>query len=237
MELHICHLYANLLNVYGDVGNIKILKRRAEKRDILVHVHNHAIGECLDENAHDIIMLGGGQDFEMHVVLDDLKDKKRESLKGYIENEGVFLAVGSGYQMLGESFVTAEGKEVLGLSLLPIRTKPSERRFVGNIITEVNGIRCVGFENHIGKTYIGDMLPLGHVSFGFGNNGEDGEEGLMYKNTFCTFMHGPFLSKNPEIADLILLKALRRKYDIEELTALDDSYEYCAKEHISRKFL
>jgi len=222
--------------MYGDVGNIKILKRRAEKRDIQVHVHNHALGDRFDENEYDIIMLGGGQDFEMHVVLDDLKDRKREKLQAYIENEGVFLAIGSGYQMLGDTFVTADEKEVSGLSLLPIITKPSEDRFVGNIITEVNGIRCVGFENHTGKTYIENILPLGNVVFGFGNNGEDGGEGLMYKNTFCTFMHGPFLSKNPEIADFILLKALRKKYNIEELTELDDTYEICAKEHITRKF-
>ncbi len=235
MELHICHMYPELLNMYGDIGNVKILKRRAENRGIAVHVHAHNAGDTFEDELYDIVMLGGGQDFEVQIVLDDLAGEKKEKLQRYIENGGIFLGIGSGYQLLGRSYVTSEGERVSGLDILPFETKPGEKRFVGNAAVEINGIPSVGFENHGGRTYIGDLKPLGRVISGFGNNGEDGGEGLVYQNTFCTYLHGPFLSKNPEFADALLLKALEKRYEVEALAPLDDTYEHKAREVILAK--
>ena len=234
MELHICHLYPNLLNVYGDVGNIQILKRRAEKRGIQVVLHSHGVGEPFDADTYDIVILGGGQDFETKMVLADLKEKK-ESLSAYIEKEGVLLAIGSGYQILGRSFVLSDGQEEEGLSLFPITTTPNEKRFVGNVAIDAGEFPIVGFENHGGQTHIGEGKPLGRVLSGYGNNGTDGTEGMVYKNTFCSFLHGPVLSKSPEFADLLLRKALERRYGAAELSPLDDTWEKKARAHILEK--
>ncbi len=232
MKLRICHLYPELLNMYGDVGNVKILKRRAEARGILVEVTNLSAGEAFDKAQYDIVMLGGGQDFEMGIVSRDMVGEKKEALRAYMEEEGVFLAVGSGYQMLGKSYYSSGGEETEGLGLLPFATEKSEARFVGNIAVEIGGDTCVGFENHLGKTNISGLAPLGRVLSGFGNNGEDGEEGLRYKNTCCTFLHGPFLAKSPEFADKLLLTALKKRYDLENLVPLDDTNENKAREVI-----
>ncbi len=234
MELHILSMYPDLLNMYGDIGNVKILKRRAEKRGIEVHLHTLSAGEPFGEG-YDIIMLGAGQDFEMHIVSEDLSGEKKEKIAAHIENGGVFLAIGSGFQLLGNTYVSADGEKREGLGLLPVVTEPGEKRLVGNIAVEIDGIPAVGFENHAGLTRIGDMMPLGRVLSGFGNNGEDGGEGLLYKNTFCTFLHGPLLSKNPSLADKLLLLALQRKYETDALAPLDDTYENRAREVILSK--
>lgn len=234
MELCIWHLYPELLNMYGDVGNIKILKHRAEKRGISVSVHAHAKGEAFGDNMPDIMMLGSGQAFEMQIVAEELR-QNRARLSGYIENGGVLLAIGSGLQILGNVCIPDEGAEIEGLSLLPIRTEPGEKRFVGNIAVETDTDMLVGFENHAGKTFIDALPPLGTVRAGLGNNGEDNTEGVRYKNVYGTFLHGPLLSKNPALADEILRKALEKKYENAELSKLDDTYALEAKrEMLSR---
>ncbi len=232
MELHICHLYPELLNAYGDVGNLKVLTYRAKERGIMVYVHDHSVGDVLDKNECDIILCGGGQDFEMQIVLRDLEGEKKEFLREYIEDGGVMLSVCSGYEMLGTSYITAAGDKAKGLGILPVHTEKGEKRVIGNIAVSMEGVPVVGFENHVGKMYIGDLQPLGHVLTGFGNNGEDTTEGLLYKGTYCTYLHGPLLAKNPELADKILEAALTKKYGECTLSPLDDTLEIAARNAI-----
>ncbi len=235
MELNICHLYPELLNMYGDIGNILILKSRAAARGIDVKVINHSVGGVFDSENTDIVMFGGGQDFEMSVVERDIKDRIIGDMRMFIETGGVMLAICGGYQMLGRYYVTPEGDRLDGLGILQHYTEGGERRLIGNIATDIGGYLAIGFENHAGRTYIGDMEPLGKVLKGFGNNGEDGYEGLRYKNTYCTYLHGPFLSKNPRIADELISAALKRKYGTVSLTPLDDDFEDSARRMMQKK--
>lgn len=234
MELNICHLYPDLLNVYGDVGNILILKYRAEKRGVKVNVINCSIGSPFEESAYDIVFFGGGQDYEQSIVSPDLINNKKSSLQSYIENNGVLLAICGGYQLLGKYYTTPEGQKLEGLGILDIYTEGGSNRFIGNTIihNEEFGETYVGFENHSGRTYIGDLKPLGNTLLGYGNNGEDGKEGCIYKNTFCSYFHGSLLSKNPELADRLLQAALERKYGNVDFAPLDDNFEIKAREHI-----
>ncbi|MBO4897174.1 MAG: glutamine amidotransferase [Clostridia bacterium] len=236
MELNICHLYPELLNMYGDIGNILILKSRAAARGIDVKVINYSVGDTFDSENTDIVMFGGGQDFEMSVVEQDIKDRIIGDMRMYIETGGVLLAICGGYQMLGKYYVTPEGEKLEGLGILNHYTEGGDTRLIGNIATDIDGYTAIGFENHAGRTYIGDMQPLGKVIKGFGNNGEDGGEGLRYKNTYCTYLHGPFLSKNPKIADEMISAALKRKYgDISSLTPLDDEFESSARRVMQKR--
>ena len=235
MELNICHLYPDLLNVYGDIGNILILKYRAEKRGIKVNLFNISLGDAFDSSLFDITFFGGGQDYEQSIVSKDLLDTKVDSLKEYIENEKVLLAICGGYQLLGKYYTTPEGEKLDGLNILDLYTEGGDKRFIGNtvIINEAANETYVGFENHSGRTYINNLKPLGKVLAGYGNNGEDGYEGCIYKNTFCTYFHGSLLSKNPELADKLIHLALKNKYN-EEITLekLDDTLELKAKDFI-----
>lgn len=238
MDLNICHLYPDLLNVYGDMGNILILKHRAEQRNIQVNIYNVSMNDEFDPEKYDITFFGGGQDFEQSIVSQDLIKNKKENIKNYIENEKVFLCICGGYQLLGKYYTTPSGEKLDGLDILNIYSEGGETRFIGNtvIYNEDFNETYVGFENHSGRTYIGNLKPLGKVIQGYGNNGEDKQEGCIYKNTFCTYFHGSLLSKNPELADRLLHTALSKKYDDVSLTPLDDILELKAKEFIINKY-
>jgi CobQ-like glutamine amidotransferase family enzyme len=239
MEINICHLYPDLLNVYGDVGNILILKHRAEKRGINVTVRNISIGDEFNADDFDIVFFGGGQDYEQSIVSKDLLETKKQGITDYIESGKVFICICGGYQLLGKTYETSTGDILEGLGVLDIYTKASNERLIGNsiIYNELFNETYVGFENHSGKTYIGDLTPLGVVKYGFGNNGEDKKEGCIYKNTFCTYFHGSLLSKNPELADRLLYLAIQNKYGDIELSPLDDTFEIKAKNHIMGRFI
>lgn len=234
IELNICHLYPDLLNVYGDLGNILVLKHRAEKRGIDVKVHNISLGDSFDSAKYDIVFFGGGQDYEQTIVAEDLIKVKSSGIVEYIEKSGVFLSICGGYQLLGKYYTTPDGEKLNGLGVLDLYTEGGSTRFIGNtvIYNEEFDETYVGFENHSGRTYIGDLKPLGKVIAGFGNNGVDGYEGCTYKNTYCTYFHGSLLSKNPELADRLLLTALKLKDPFYTFSPLDDTLELKAKQFI-----
>ena len=234
MELNICHLYPDLLNVYGDMGNILILKHRAEQRGIKVNITNVSLDEPFNHELYDFVFIGGGQDFEQAIVSKDLVGEKRDAIAEYIESGKVLLAICGGYQLLGNYYTTPDGTKLDGLKILDIRTEPGDTRFIGNTVIHNEDFdeTYVGFENHSGRTYIGDLKPLGKVIAGYGNNGEDNYEGCIYKNTYCTYFHGSILSKNPELADRFLMTALENKYDNVSLSDIDDTFELEAKKFI-----
>ncbi|APH16926.1 cobB/CobQ-like glutamine amidotransferase domain protein [Clostridium sporogenes] len=235
MELNICHLYPDLLNVYGDIGNILVLKYRAQQRGIKINVSNVSIKDSFPIDKYDIALFGGGQDYEQAIVSKDMVETKKDDLTEYIEKGKVLLAICGGYQLLGKYYTTPEGEKLDGLNILDIYTEGGDTRFIGNTVIKNEDFNetYVGFENHSGRTYIGNLKPLGKVIAGYGNNGEDQQEGCIYKNTFGTYFHGSLLSKNPELADRLLSTALKNKYgeDI-KLEPLDDNLEMKAKEFI-----
>lgn len=235
MELNICHLYPDLLNVYGDIGNILILKSRAEQRHINVNVSNISLNDEFLSDKYDIVFFGGGQDYEQSIVSTDLINTKKAELSKYINSGKVFLTICGGYQLLGKYYTTPEGEKLEGLGILDIYTDGGDTRFIGNTVikNETTGETYVGFENHSGRTYINNLKPLGKVIKGYGNNGSDGYEGCIYKNTYGTYFHGSFLSKNPEFADRLVKTALENKYGHEiNLEPLNDEFELKAKEFI-----
>ena len=238
MELTICHLYPDLLNVYGDLGNVLILKHRAALIGIDVNIINSSIGDGIDKDNVDIIFFGGGQDYEQSIVSNDLNEVKKETFTSYIEDEKVVLAICGGYQLLGKYYTAPNGEKIAGLGILDIYSVGGDKRFIGNteIFNEKFNETYVGFENHSGRTYINNHTPLGKCIHGYGNNGEDGYEGCIYKNTFGSYFHGSFLSKNPEFADRLLSLALKKKYGEDvELSSLNDEFELNAKNSIIEK--
>ena len=110
-------------------------------------------------------------------------------------------------------------------------TDRGEPRLIGNVMiqTELFETPVVGYENHGGRTHLGEgVKPLGCVLHGFGNDGASGQEGVLSKNVVGTYIHGPLLPKNPDLADWLLARALERKGEDGALCALDDSQERAA---------
>lgn len=239
MKLQICHIYPDLLNLYGDRGNILCLKHRIEARGIEAEVKEIRMGDKLNSKDADIIFIGGGQDFEQDVLLNDLKGDKEKAIIDAIENNKVLLAICGGYQMLGQYYKTHDGNQMDFIGALDFYTVGDKKRMIGNYAFETEeGIKIVGFENHSGKTYLGNGVePLGTVISGYGNNGEDKTEGAKYKNTFCTYSHGPVLPKNPKFADLLIKKALMNKYNESELILLNDEFEDKAHQFVMNTYI
>nr|MCR5552867.1 glutamine amidotransferase [Oscillospiraceae bacterium] len=212
MELKICHLFPDILNLYGDRGNVVCMRRRLGWRGIDVSVSEVSIGTALKASDYDLFFIGGGQDFEQEVLLEDLKGGKTAEIKAAIEDGKTFLAICGGYQMLGAYYKTWDGQLCDFTGALDLYTVGHKDRMIGNYMftcEELGGQTVVGFENHSGKTYLGSGIrPIGRVLAGYGNNGEDGMEGARYKNVFCTYSHGCLLPKNPILADHILKTAL-----------------------------
>ena len=236
MNLKIAHLYPELLNLYGDRGNIISLKKRAEWRGIDVEVKEYKLADEIDFENIDILFIGGGSDREQLLVCQRLKEIKKD-FKNYVENNGVVTAICGGYQLLGKYFKMKD-ETVEGLGILDIYTESGEGRLIGNVVIETEFLDrpIVGFENHGGRTYIENHNPLGKVVYGNGNNDNDKAEGVLYKNVIGTYLHGPLFPKNPHLCDYIIKKALQNKYGEVELEELDDSVEFAANDYIVNRF-
>ncbi|MGN1419994.1 MAG: type 1 glutamine amidotransferase [Eubacterium sp.] len=239
MIIRIGHLYPDMLNLYGDRGNIIALTVRMKARGIDVQTDAITMGKKFNADDYDILFIGGGQDFEQDVLLDDLKKGKDIEINRAIQNGTPMLAICGGYQMLGKYYKTYDGKMLEYMGALDFYTEGKEERMIGNYAYKTKeGIEVVGFENHSGRTYLGKCVePLGTIIKGYGNNGEDGTEGVRYKNTFGTYSHGPVLPKNPQLADLLISKAVENKYGKTELAPLDDSLEDKAKEQVMKLYI
>ena len=229
--IKIGHLYPDMLNLYGDRGNILALRRRLEARGFEPEVTEITMGRSFAWDEFDILFIGGGQDFEQDVLLDDLGKGKDEEIKKAVHGGVPLLAICGGYQMLGNYYQTFDGKKLEYTGVLDFYTEGKPERMIGNYAFRTKeGYEIIGFENHSGRTFLGASLePLGTVIKGFGNNGEDKTEGVRFKNTFGTYSHGPVLPKNPELADLLIKAALERKGMDSELAPLDDTLELYAK--------
>lgn len=238
MKLTIGHLYPDLLNLYGDRGNIQCLMKRCLWRGIEAETISFELDDKIDFSNLDIVLLGGGSDREQMLVCEKLKEIQKD-FKEYVEQGGVVIAICGGYQLLGNYYKTEEGI-IEGLSLVDMYTEQGENRLIDNIVlqSELFDMPIVGFENHGGRTFIGENKPLGKVLYGSGNDGKSGYEGVVYKNVIGTYLHGPLLPKNPQLADELILRALRRKYGEDvTLSALDDSQEKAANDYIYNRFV
>lgn len=241
MELNICHLYPDILNLYGDRGNIITMKHRLESRGIKVNIDECSIGQPLNADKYDIFFIGGGQDFEQEVLLRDLSSGKAQDIRTAVEEEKTFLAICGGYQMLGEYYKTWDGVQLDFIGAIGVHTIGAKERMIGNYMfkttPESGDTVVVGFENHSGKTYLSEQVaPLGMMLSGNGNNGEDKTEGARYKNVFGTYSHGSLLPKNPVLCDFILQTALNHRYDgAEPLAPLDDTLELNAHRYMQER--
>ncbi|MBS5195644.1 MAG: glutamine amidotransferase [Clostridiales bacterium] len=238
MKLTIGHLYPDLLNLYGDRGNIQCLMKRCLWRGIEAETIAFELDDNIDFSNLDIVLLGGGSDREQMLVCEKLKEIQKD-FKEYVEQGGVVIAICGGYQLLGNYYKTEEGI-IEGLSLVDMYTEQGENRLIDNIVlqSELFDMPIVGFENHGGRTFIGENKPLGKVLYGSGNDGKSGYEGVVYKNVIGTYLHGPLLPKNPQLADELILRALKKKYGEDvTLSPLDDSQEKAANDYIFNRFV
>lgn len=206
-KIRICNLYSDTLNPAGDSGNIKALIKHLNENNIESEVKNHLFGEKINQENFDIFYIGGAQDFDRKLIMEDLQKTENDiQIKKAIESNKTFIAIGAGFELLGKYFETLDGTQIEEIGALDFYTIDSKKREAKNFMFEIEEIgKIVGFENHSGKTYLNPKLqPLGKILVGEGNNGEDKTEGARYKNVFGTYAGGPVLVKNPAFCNYIL---------------------------------
>jgi CobQ-like glutamine amidotransferase family enzyme len=230
-------LYPDLMNIYGDRGNILTLLKRAEWRGYEARLVELQRGTTKQMEEVDVFFFGGGQDREQALVYEDLLEFKQQPLEQAVNEGAGILAVCGGYQLLGHYYQTAEGEKFPGIGAIDVRTEAGTKRFIGDVVVDTDiptlaPATLVGFENHSGRTFLGPKAkPLGRVRLGYGNNGSDGTEGCLQGSVLGTYLHGSLLPKNPHLADYLIRGALSRR-GVDALSPLDDSVELAAHEQI-----
>lgn len=237
----IVHVFPDLLNLYGDGGNVRCLQKRCEWRGLPVEVVSITHGQTYDFAQADIVFLGGGPDREQQLAAEQLLHMK-DDLRAYIENEGVLLAICGGFQLLGKEWLLgSEAVEGLGVvDMTTRRVEGRDQRLIGDVVVEssLSSNPVVGYENHAGRTFLGQGVePFGRVisSTGHGNNDTDKQDGVLYKHVLGTYLHGPLLAKNPQVADKLLQWASERRPEPFALTPLDDTAEQAANNYITQR--
>ncbi|MBI2314598.1 glutamine amidotransferase [Candidatus Daviesbacteria bacterium] len=239
MKIVIGYLYSDLMNIYGDTGNIIALTKRTQWREVEVKLKVKSLKSKIKKGECDLYFFGGGQDQAQQLVASDLESSgKGKVIKQEVERGVPLLSICGGYQLLGEYYKPHKGPKLPGIGLFPIYTEASYDRMIGNLVIESMFDKLVGFENHSGKTFLKKGADsLGMVIQGFGNNGKDKTEGCLYKNAIGCYMHGSLLPKNPKLADWLLQKALEIKYGKQiELKPLDDTLELQAHQKAISRF-
>lgn len=241
MKLTIGYLYPDLLNIYGDQGNILALKKRCQWRNIDIEIIPLSIKQKIKPKTYDIFFGGGGQDKQQLVVAKDLI--KKEAVLKQEANRGVpMLLICGTYQLFGHYFKTNKNVVIKGISVFEAITLGSNIRKIGNVEIRtklpLQQLNLVGFENHSGNTYLTPLnkqksayktFAMGKVIKGFGNNGKDKTEGAVYQNVFGCYLHGPLLPKNPHLCDYLIKLALEIKYQKQiNLEPLNDKLEWQA---------
>jgi CobQ-like glutamine amidotransferase family enzyme len=229
LSIRVAHLYPDVMNIYGDRGNVLALQYRCHARGIGCEVRDATIGDPLDPDAFDLLLVGGGQDREQRRIADDLV-ARGPALTEAVESGTSILAVCGGFQLFGHRYVDHEGGIIPGIGVFDMETRhpgPRADRCIGDVVIRTEFGEVVGFENHGGRTYLAPgAKPFGVVTRGFGNNATDGTEGARYRNALGTYLHGSVLPKNPALADELIRLALERRYGRPfELEPVDDRIE------------
>ena len=252
MELTICWLYDDLMNTYGDRGNVLILLHRLKARGIGAKVMRFSLETNYRElKKADLLLMGGAEDRQQAIVAADLSGDKEKVLKDKIEADTPGLFICGAYQFLGRYYETAKQERLRCLDIAPIYTNnPGNKksRLIGETVVKIThptllssksferekDTYLIGFENHGGRTYLDRITDsLGESLVGAGNNGEDHREGLMFRQIVGTYLHGPILPRNPALADYFIEKALSIKYNqAVSLKKIDDAVESQNRQHL-----
>lgn len=228
MQLILAHLYPDLMNIYGDQGNIQALKFRCQQRQIKLIIKPVSLNDPLPPGSFDLLFAGGGQDQQQQLISRDLFNRRYVLLKA-AQNQIPMLTICGSYQLFGAYFKPSFGPKIKGIGIFSAYTVASPQRKIGNIIIKTKWGKLVGFENHSGNTFLMDKTQsLGKVLYGYGNNGQDKTEGAIIHNVFGCYLHGSLLPKNPHFCDYLIQLAITNKYGAVNLQPLNDQLEWQA---------
>lgn len=200
MTIYIGHLYYDLMNLYGEIGNIKALKYSLENAGVKVVIDNLSINDDIDFSKYDILYIGSGTENNELIVLNDIKKYKNE-LKKYIEDNKFVIATGNSIELFGKTIFNK--KEYKALNIFDYSSKLIDKRIVGDIIIPMKNVNkdIIGFQNR-SSIIENNNCPLFDSDYTLGIN---------YKNFYGTYILGPILVRNPELNKYLVNKLLKSK--------------------------
>lgn len=200
----------DVMGTYGDGGNAVVLRQRLRLRGIPAEIVEITLADPVPDSL-DLYTLGGAEDYAQRLATKHLLT--HQGLQRAVSRGAPVLAICAAIQVLGHWYETSAGERVEGVGLLDVTTSPQPARTIGEVVSTplVEGLTqsLTGFENHRGGTVLGqDARPLGVVVKGAGNRDGDGYDGAVQGSVVATYLHGPCLARNPELADLLLSKVV-----------------------------
>lgn len=228
----IAWLYYDILNLYGDSGNMLVLQKILSDNQIPFRIDKISLNDYQDLSDYDIIFLGGGSDSAQQLIYHDLLARKAQIVQA-MEQGGFVLAICGGYQLFGKHYVDMHEHYLDGLNIFDYETKAGAKRLNGNLYVQaqINDqlLDIVGYENHSGNTF-NVTSPFARVVSGHGNSETSNFEGCLTSNFLGTYVHGPLLPKNPEIGAYIIDQVLKNKYQTTYPLTLNFKFSQLAKE-------
>lgn len=235
MQVKLLHLYYDIMNLYGDYGNVVILKKYLEDQGASVVLDKKTIGDEINVKEYDFIFIGSGTERSLDRVLLDLS-KYKDDIKEYIDEKRILLATGNSFEMFGKSI---DSKEALGI--FDFEVKRDKDRTTSDVIYKSQYLKkeVVGFINKGTKMYH-NMNPFFEVEFGIGENENNDYEGVKYKNFYGTHLSGPVLARNPDFAMTIvaeIMKDVKTNFKLKKVNYQNeiDGYELVLSELRKRK--
>lgn len=235
MIIKILHMYYDLMNLYGEYGNIKILEHHLKDAGVEVQVDKKSIDDEIHLNDYDFIYIGCGTEKNQMVALEDLK-KYKQDLKKYIDSGKYALLTGNSFEMLGKKIDKENA-----LNILDFNVSRAKERITSDVILRSKYFKneVVGFINKM-SNITNNHNPLFQVDFGIGENEKNDYEGIKYKNLFGTYVSGPILVRNPEMLKTIMLgicevKDKKFKCKVNTYQNEEDGYLLVLSELMKRK--
>jgi lipid II isoglutaminyl synthase (glutamine-hydrolysing) len=200
----------DVMGTYGDGGNAVVLRQRLSLRGIDAEVIDITLADPVPDSL-DLYTLGGAEDYAQRLATKHLI--QYPGLQRAAERGAPVLAICAAIQVLGHWYETSSGERVEGVGMLNVTTSPQPKRTIGEVVSQplIPGLteRLTGFENHRGGTVLGSSAePLAVVVTGAGNRDGDGFDGAVQGSVVATYLHGPCLARNPELADLLLSRVV-----------------------------
>ena len=234
-KIHIAHLYYDLMNLYGENGNIMALVKGFNDQDMYTEVHNLTVGDKINFNKYDVYYIGCGSEENQLIVIEDIM-KYKDDIKNAIENGKHFIFTGNSYELLGNYIETKDNKNIETLGLFDFYSKTIDERIIGEEILECDLFKepIIAFQNRQCVLNNNDN-HLFQIVNGHADNYKSHYEGLHYNNLYATYNLGPLLIRNPLLKDYIIKEILEKK-DIlyKSISTIDEkAYNEFVKNFIS----
>ncbi|MDD4187293.1 MAG: hypothetical protein PHX04_00750 [Bacilli bacterium] len=232
MKIKIAHLYYDLLNLYGEQGNVLALQDAFKKQGVDIAVDLLTVGDKMDFDKYDLLYMGSGTKNNLLIALEDFK-KHTVTFKKAIKNNKYFISTGNSHEIFGK-FIEVDNEKYKALGIFNYYTKQNQIRIVGDSIMEFKDLEpIIGFQNR-SSVMQNNKNHLFNVINGYADNYKSSYEGYLENNFIGTYLIGPLLIRNPHLTDYIVKDILENKNITYKL--IDNTFEYKAYDEYFKNF-